>query len=151
MPNSPVTASLSLIPITNSLSLDPAELEITFIRGSGPGGQNVNKVSSAAQLRFDLKNSPSVPEEARARAAKLAGSRLTGDGEIVITASRFRSQPLNRDDAVARLVDLLRQAATPPKRRKATRPTLGSKTRRLEGKSLRGGIKRLRSGKPPVE
>ncbi|MDR3471284.1 MAG: alternative ribosome rescue aminoacyl-tRNA hydrolase ArfB [Devosia sp.] len=139
------------LPITGSIGLDPAELEISFIRSSGPGGQNVNKVSTAAQLRFDLRHSPSLPEAMKARAAAAAGSRLTQDGEIVITAARFRTQALNRDDAIGRLVELLRQAALPPKPRRPTRPTLGSKTRRLDAKSQRGGLKRLRSQKPPHE
>ena len=139
------------IAITGSIGLDPGELEIGFIRSSGPGGQNVNKVSTAAQLRFDLRHSPSLPEALKVRAAALAGSRLTQDGEIVITAGRFRTQPLNREDAIARLVDLLREAAVPPKPRRPTRPTLGSKVRRLETKTQRGGLKRLRSQKPPLE
>ena len=125
--------------ITPSLSLDPAELTISFIRASGPGGQNVNKVSSAAQLRFNLDASPSLPEPLKARARRLAGSRLTTEGEIVITADRYRTQGLNRDDAFARLLELLREAAIPPKPRRKTRPTLASKTRRLESKSKRGG------------
>ncbi len=137
--------------ITPSIALDPAELTISFIRASGPGGQNVNKVSSAAQLRFDLRNSPSLPEPVKLRAARLAGSRLTTDGEIVITADRFRNQPQNRDDAVARLLELLRDAAIPPKPRRATRPTLASKTRRLDTKVKRGGIKKLRSGRPEFD
>jgi ribosome-associated protein len=136
------------IPVTASLSIDADELDITFIRSSGPGGQNVNKVSTAAQLRFDLDASPSLSGPMKARAATLAGARLTLAGEIVITANRFRSQPLNRDDAIARLVELLRAAAIPPKARRATRPTLASKTRRLEGKVQRGSIKRLRSQRP---
>jgi ribosome-associated protein len=136
------------ISITASLSIDADEIEISFIRSSGPGGQNVNKVSTAAQLRFDLENSPSLSAPVKTRAAKLAGARLTQGGEIVITANRFRTRPLNRDDAVARLVELLRDAAIPPKPRRATRPTLASKTRRLESKVARGGIKRLRSRKP---
>ena len=139
------------IPITGSIGLDPSELSISFIRSSGPGGQNVNKVSTAAQLRFDLRHSPSLPEALKHRAAALAGSRLTQDGEIVITAARHRTQPLNRDDAIARLVELLREAAVPPKPRRPTRPTLGSQTRRLETKSQRGGIKRLRSEKPNID
>jgi ribosome-associated protein len=105
-------------------------------------------VASAAQLRFDLRNSPSLPEALKARAAVLAGSKLTTDGAIVITASRFRAQPMNRDDAVARLVALLAEAAVPPKPRRATRPTLASKTRRLDSKTRRGSTKRLRSTKP---
>ncbi|HZY49792.1 MAG TPA: alternative ribosome rescue aminoacyl-tRNA hydrolase ArfB [Devosia sp.] len=137
--------------ITPSLSLDPAELTISFIRASGPGGQNVNKVSSAAQLRFNLDASPSLPEPLKARARRLAGSRLTTEGEIVITADRYRTQGLNRDDAVARLLELLREAAIPPKPRRKTRPTLASKTRRLESKSKRGGVKKLRSVKPGLD
>jgi ribosome-associated protein len=139
------------IPITARLRLDADELDISFIRSSGPGGQNVNKVSTAAQLRFDLWASPSLPDAVKRRAAALAGSRLTLGGEIVITADRFRTQGLNRDDAIARLVDLLAEAATPPKPRRPTRPTLASKTRRLEGKAQRSSVKRLRSGKPSLD
>jgi ribosome-associated protein len=139
------------IVLTPSLSIDPAELSISFIRSSGPGGQNVNKVSTAAQLRFDLTGSPSLPEPVKRRAAALAGTRLTLAGEIVITADRHRTQALNRDDAVARLVELLAAAATPPKPRRATRPTLGSKVRRLDGKAKRGSTKRLRSGRPELD
>jgi ribosome-associated protein len=134
--------------ITSSLSLDPGELTISFIRASGPGGQNVNKVSTAAQLRFDLMGSPSLPAPVKSRARALAGTRLTTEGEIVITADRFRTQALNRDDAVERLLELLRQAAIPPKPRRATRPTLASKQRRVEAKVKRGGIKKLRSIRP---
>ena len=137
--------------ITPILSLDPADIQISFIRASGPGGQNVNKVSTAAQLRFDLMGSPSLPAPVKSRARALAGTRLTTEGEIVITADRFRTQALNRDDAIARLVELLRDAAIPPKPRRPTRPTLGSKLRRLEGKAQRSGVKRLRTHKPEVE
>jgi len=139
------------LPITATLSLDPGELTISFIRASGPGGQNVNKVSTAAQLRFDLRNSPSLADPVKARAARLAGSRLTTDGVIVITADRFRTQSLNRDDAIDRLLELLREAAVPPKPRRKTRPTLASKTRRLESKSKRGGVKKLRTVKPGLD
>ncbi|MBN9304965.1 MAG: aminoacyl-tRNA hydrolase [Devosia sp. 67-54] len=139
------------LPITPSLSLDPAEIVIAFIRASGPGGQNVNKVSTAAQLHFDLRHSPSLPEPVKTRAARLAGSRLSNDGVIVITADRFRTQPLNRDDAVARLLELLAEAAVPPKPRRPTRPTLASKQRRLEGKSQRSGVKQLRRIRPSEE
>jgi ribosome-associated protein len=139
------------LPITASLSLDPGELTISFIRASGPGGQNVNTLSTAAQLRFDLDGSPSLPEPVKARARRVAGSRLTTEGQIVISADRFRTQALNRDDAIDRLLELLREAATPPKPRRATRPTLASKARRLESKSKRGGVKKLRSAKPGLD
>ena len=143
--------------MTEALVLSPSiavpldEIEIAYIRSPGPGGQNVNKVSSAAQLRFDLMHSPSLPEPVRQRAAALAGSRLTNEGEIVITASRHRTQQLNRADALDRLAGLLRDALYPPKPRRATRPTLASKRRRLEGKSKRGQTKQLRSGRPALD
>ena len=137
--------------ITPTLSLNPAEIEIAFIRASGPGGQNVNKVSTAAQLHFDLRRSPSLPDGLKTRAARAAGSRLSSEGVIVITADRFRTQALNRDDAIGRLVELLRDAAVPPKPRRATRPTLASKQRRLEGKKQRSGVKSLRRTKPGVD
>lgn len=136
------------IPITGSIAIDGAELEISYIRSPGPGGQNVNKVASAAQLRFDLMGSPSLPEALKARAVPLAGSKLTTDGAIVITASRFRAQPMNRDDAIARLVALLAEAAVPPKPRRATRPTLASKRRRLDSKTKHATTKRLRGNRP---
>ncbi|MGN6159269.1 MAG: alternative ribosome rescue aminoacyl-tRNA hydrolase ArfB [Devosia sp.] len=139
---------MSPLSITPTLSLDPGELTISFIRASGPGGQNVNKVSTAAQLRFNLMASPSLPAPVKSRAKVLAGTRLTTEGEIVITADRFRTQALNRDDAIARLLELLREAAIPPKPRRATRPTLASKQRRVEAKVKRGGIKKLRSSRP---
>jgi ribosome-associated protein len=132
------------IQITRSVAIDPAELEESFVRGSGPGGQNVNKVASAVQLRFDLVNSPNLPEPMKRRVAALAGSRLTKDGVIVITSNSHRDQPLNRAEAQARLVALLREGAFPPKPRLATRPTLASKKRRLDGKSVRSTVKKLR-------
>ncbi|ODT72384.1 MAG: peptide chain release factor I [Pelagibacterium sp. SCN 63-23] len=132
------------IAITRSVSIDPAEIEESFVRSSGPGGQNVNKVASAVQLRFDLINSPNIPEPMKRRVAALAGSRLTKDGVIVIVSNSHRDQPLNRAEALARLVALLREGAYPPKPRIATRPTLASKKRRVESKARRGDIKRLR-------
>lgn len=131
--------------INGHLTLHESELAFSFIRSAGPGGQNVNKVSTAVQLRFDLKHSPSLPEGVKRRAGALAGSRLTTEGEIVITSSTHRSQQQNRDQAVQRLLDLLREAAVPPKQRIATRPTLASKKRRLEAKSRRADVKRMRS------
>lgn len=139
------------IAITRTVFLDPAEISESFIRSSGPGGQNVNKVSSAVQIRFDLRNSPSLPEAIKMRAVALAGSKLTKDGVLVITSNSYREQPQNRQEALARLVMLLRQAAVPPKPRFATKPTMGSKVRRLESKAQRGAIKRLRTAGPEDE
>jgi ribosome-associated protein len=135
-----------MIKITNSVSLDPDEIEETFVRAGGPGGQNVNKVASAVQLRFDLRASPSLPQALRARAERLAGRRLTKEGVLVITANRFRSQERNREDALARLVALLQKAAIPPTPRKATRTPRSVKRKRLEDKVKRGEVKKLRRG-----
>jgi ribosome-associated protein len=132
------------IPIDGRLSIGLNELEERFIRASGPGGQNVNKVSSAVQLRFDVRRSPSLPEEVRARLERLAGSRLTADGVIVIHSQRHRMQSRNREEAVDALVDLIRRAAVVPLRRTATRPTQGSRERRLVAKKRTGLIKRER-------
>jgi ribosome-associated protein len=133
-----------MLRITDKISIDPAELEEVFVRASGPGGQNVNKVSTSVQLKFDARRSPSLPDDVRERLQRLAGRRLTGDGVIVITASRFRSQARNREDARARLMELIRQAATPAKPRRATKPTHASKVRRAESKRRRGRLKSLR-------
>ena len=140
-----------MIPVTPAIALDESEISETFIRGSGPGGQNVNKVASAVQLRFDVRRSPSLPQEVRARLERLAGRRLTHDGVLVITAQRHRTQERNREDALARLVDLIRQATERPKPRRPTRPTLASKKRRLEEKGRRSQVKRGRSGRPGLE
>lgn len=136
-----------MIPITESLSLDEDELVERFVKASGPGGQHVNKTSSAVELRFDVRNSPSLPADVRARLERLAGSRLTLEGVIVLFAQNARSQEMNRQDARERLFELIRRASLAPKRRKATRPTKASKLRRLDGKSRRGAIKAMR-GRP---
>jgi ribosome-associated protein len=133
-----------MIAINDELTLDDAEISETFIRASGPGGQNVNKVASAAQLRFDVGASPSLPEPVKARLKGLAGKRLTLDGVIVITAQRFRSQERNRDDARERLVALIRRAAEPPKPRRKTRPSAAQREARLAAKARRGVVKRRR-------
>jgi ribosome-associated protein len=130
--------------VTDTISIGEDELVETFVLASGPGGQNVNKVASAVQLRFDVARSPSLPEEVRARVNALAGQRLTKDGVIVIMARAYRSQDRNRAEARERLVELIRRAAEPPKPRRPTRPTKAAKRRRLEGKKRRSDIKRAR-------
>lgn len=137
-----------MIPVTNRISLADEEIVEVFVRASGPGGQNVNKVSSAVQLRFDVRGSPNLPEAVKERLERLAGKRLTNDGVIVISAQRFRTQERNREDALARLVEMIREAAVAPITRRPTRPTLGSKIRRLEGKARRSGVKAMRRDKP---
>ena len=141
----------TMIAVTDYLAIDENELSESFIRGSGPGGQNVNKVATAVQLRFDVRNSPNLPDGVKARLERLAGRRLTGDGVLVITAQRHRTQERNREDALARLVELIRQAAERPKPRRPTRPTLASKKRRLEDKAKRSDVKRMRVGKPALD
>jgi len=140
-----------MIHITPTLSIDESELQEQFIRASGPGGQNVNKVETAVQLRFDAGHSPSLPEDVRARLAKLAGRRMTEDGMLIIEAKRFRTQGRNREDALQRLVELIRQATEVPKPRKKTKPTKASEKRRLETKQRRGDAKKLRRTVPGSE
>jgi len=140
-----------MIRITPSISIGEGELEEHFIRASGPGGQNVNKLSSAVQLRFDVLRSPSLPEGVRARLEQLAGRRLTREGVLVINAQRYRTQERNRDDARERLVDLIRRAAVPPAPRRPTKPSRLARERRLQSKKHRAAIKGLRRAKPPLE
>ena len=140
-----------MIRITPSISIAERELEEHFIRAPGPGGQNVNKLASAVELRFDVRRSPSLPEDVRARLERLGGSRLTRDGVLVIDAHRHRTQARNRQDARERLVDLIRRAAVAPAPRRATKPTAGARERRLESKKRRATIKGLRQSKPALD
>ncbi len=136
-----------MIRITNTISLDEGEVEFSFVRASGPGGQHVNKVATAVQLRFDVGRSPNLPEEVRDRLVRLAGSRMSADGVLMTSARRHRSQGRNRQDALDRLVALVRQATDSPKKRKKTRRTRSSVERRLTSKRKRSETKRLR-GRP---
>jgi ribosome-associated protein len=137
-----------MIEITPSLHLDENELQFDYVRASGPGGQNVNKVSTAVQLRFDVLNSPSLPGEVRHRLLHLAGKQVTGEGMLIIEARRFRSQEQNRQDAVDRLARLIQRAAERPKVRRPTRPTAASRQRRLESKKRRSALKQSRRTPP---
>lgn len=140
-----------MIRVTHTIAIDDDELDEQFVRASGPGGQNVNKLSSAVQLRFDVRRSPNLPGDVRARLERLAGRRLNREGVLIISAQRHRTQERNRQDARERLIELIRRAAIAPIPRRATRPTAGSRERRLQSKKHRSSIKGLRQGKPAPE
>ena len=140
-----------MIRVTPSIAIEEREIEESFVRASGPGGQNVNKLSTAVQLRFDVRRSPSLSPDVRARLERLAGSRLTRDGVLVIIAQRHRTQARNRADALDRLLDMIRRAAIAPAKRRPTKPTKASRERRIEGKKRRSRIKGLRRAKPSLD
>ncbi len=135
-----------MIQITPSFAIDESELQFTFIRASGPGGQNVNKVATAVQLRFDVNHS-SLPDDAKERLKHIAGNKITSEGELLIEAKKFRTQEQNREDAINRFIDLVQHAFQTPKRRQKTKPTAASREKRLKGKKVRGEIKKLRQSK----
>ncbi len=140
-----------MIPINAQISLDEREIEESFVRASGPGGQNVNKLSTAVQLRFDVRGSPSLSPQVKERLERLAGTRLTRDGVLVIIAQSHRTQARNREDALDRLIDLIRRAAIVPRTRRPTKPTKASRERRIETKKHHAGLKRLRRVKPSFD
>jgi ribosome-associated protein len=140
-----------MIQVTGRIAIDEREIEESFVRSSGPGGQNVNKLSTAVQLRFDVRHSPSLPRDVRERLERIAGSRLTNDGVLIIIAQRHRTQLRNREDALNRLIEMIRQAAIAPVKRRPTRPTKASRERRIEGKKRRSGVKNLRRSRPSFD
>ena len=140
-----------MIRITDTISIDEAELEESFVRSSGPGGQNVNKLSTAVQLRFDVRRSPSLPNDVAVRLMRLAGKRLTKDGVLVLIAQNHRTQERNRAEALERLIALIQEAAVAPIPRRPTKPPRSSKRERLESKKRRSGIKRMRQSRPSFE
>src|SRR6187397_3271776 len=148
---SPAMTTTMAIRVTERIAIDESEIEESFVRSSGPGGQNVNKLSTAVQLRFDVRRSPSLPNDVAIRLIRLAGRRMTKDGVLVLIAQNHRTQERNRAEAQQRLVALIQEAAVKPIPRRATKPSKASKQKRLEGKKRRAVIKRHRQSKPSFE